>query len=113
MPNRICKYCKNTATIGQSSFCSKKCQRNFRVIKRKLASIKILGSKCSICGYSKNISALVFHHKDPSSKDFGLSARERDVKWSKYVEEIKKCILVCHNCHSELHNPHLNKDILF
>jgi predicted HNH restriction endonuclease len=23
-------------------------------------------------------------------------------------EEIKKCILVCANCHTELHNPHLD-----
>jgi hypothetical protein len=75
-------------------------------------SIKILGSKCSVCGYSKNISALAFHHKDPSSKEFSLSARGRDVAWSKYAKEVEKCILICHNCHFELHNPHLDKDLL-
>lgn len=63
-----------------------------------------MGDKCNICGYNKSKNALAFHHVDPSKKDFSISsARASALNWQKTVEEVKKCILVCHNCHSEIH----------
>ena len=56
---------------------------------------------CQICGYKKSLSALEFHHlhskRVPVSKMLG---------YSRYTlkDEIKKCILVCSNCHSEIHD---------
>lgn len=38
----------------------------------KLQAVKLLGGKCSICGYSKCIDALEFHHKNPKEKDFKI-----------------------------------------
>ncbi len=61
------------------------------------------GGKCQICGYNKCSRALNFHHIDPSKKNFGLSERGLTKSWEKIQEEIKKCILVCANCHMELH----------
>ena len=56
---------------------------------------------CSICRYKKSLSALHFHHmnskKLPLSKMHGYS--RKSVK-----EEMRKCILVCANCHSEIHD---------
>lgn len=73
--------------------------------RRKLKEMAIVygGGKCQICGYKKSKSALSFHHKDPSQKDFGLSVRGLTRSWEKVKRELDKCILVCANCHMELH----------
>ncbi len=71
--------------------------------KLKEMSIEYGGSKCQICGYKKCFRALNFHHKDTSKKDFGLSARGLTRSWERIKKELDKCILVCSNCHMELH----------
>lgn len=66
--------------------------------------VDAMGGSCVVCGYMKCNSSLVLHHLDPSKKEFGLgSIRANPKKWSTIVEEIKKCVLVCHNCHYEIH----------
>ncbi len=62
------------------------------------------GGKCQICGYAKSIRALTFHHRNPSEKDFGLSDRGLTRSWEKTKNEIKKCVLLCANCHAEVHD---------
>lgn len=65
------------------------------------------GGKCAECGYNKNISALVFHHLD--EKTMALNSNNLAAASAQQVkEEINKCILLCHNCHNELHNPELS-----
>lgn len=61
------------------------------------------GGKCSICGYNKCIEALEFHHLDPTQKDFILSDRNLILSWKEIKKELEKCILVCSNCHREIH----------
>lgn len=70
-------------------------------LKKTLVGIK--GGKCQICGYSKCLVALDFHHIDESSKSFELSQRDLMRNWQKILEEAKKCVLVCSNCHREIH----------
>jgi 5-methylcytosine-specific restriction endonuclease McrA len=80
-----------------------------RALKRKLYFIEKLGGKCCKCGYHKNISALEFHHLDPSEKEFGADARHlSNTSMEKLEREIEKCILVCANCHREIHHPDLS-----
>lgn len=67
----------------------------------KLKALNYLGGKCMICGYDKCVGALHFHHKNPEEKDFNISSKS--VSWDKIQKELDKCILVCANCHSELH----------
>jgi len=62
------------------------------------------GDKCAICGYDRCQRALGFHHIDPKKKDFGLSARGLTRSWEKIKKEIDKCILICANCHMEVHD---------
>lgn len=82
-----------------------------RALKRKLKLISLKGMKCEICGYDKNISALEFHHIDPSQKSFPLDSRRlSNFSMDKLIEESKKCILLCSNCHRELHHPNMNKE---
>jgi predicted HNH restriction endonuclease len=71
-----------------------------RKLKREI--VEIFGGKCSKCGYNKCIDALDFHHKgdkeEPISKLIKNNSRE------KILKETKKCILLCANCHRELHS---------
>lgn len=69
----------------------------------KLQAIKMLGGKCSICGYNKCVDALEFHHKNPKEKEFKLGSGNT-MSWEEYKNELKKCILVCSNCHKEIHS---------
>lgn len=85
-------------------------QTNFRE-KRKERILRVMGGRCAICGYNKCSDALELHHIDPSQKEFGISARV-DISWEKTSEELKKCILLCANCHRELHSaPELDMDL--
>lgn len=75
-------------------------------IKRDL--VDLLGGKCSSCGYSKCIEALDFHHLDPSQKDGIISQMIWKSGYSSglanVIEEAKKCVLLCKNCHTDLHH---------
>lgn len=66
--------------------------------------VESFGGGCSICGYNKCQSALALHHLDPSKKEITFGKiRANPKNWNKIVSELRKCILVCHNCHSEIH----------
>ena len=75
-------------------------QKRRNVLKEKAVEYK--GGKCEICGYNKYIGALDFHHTD-GEKDFGIAAKGYTRSWEKVKEELKKCILLCSNCHREEH----------
>lgn len=91
-------------------------EKNYKRVKNrrqrhKKMAVDYKGGKCERCGYDKCIWALSFHHKDPSQKDFIIS-QYSTFKWERIKEELDKCELVCHNCHSEIHyeeynTPHL------
>ena len=72
--------------------------------KLKSMAIEYKGGKCFFCGYSKCPEALDFHHLDGNKKDFGLSSRGITRSWEKVKKEMDKCILVCANCHREIHS---------
>ena len=126
--SRKCKYCKivkpsnefyrdRANPLGFGYGC-KKCltefQREYNKKNRKMVTektrikrqnIKKLlvaenGGKCFVCGYNKYIGALDFHHKDPNTKDFSVG-RLSGINMAR--EECKKCILLCSNCHNEVH----------
>ena len=70
------------------------------LIKNKAVDYK--GGKCSKCGYDKCKAALDFHHINPEEKDFTI-AKYYNLSWDKIKIELDKCILVCANCHREIH----------
>lgn len=72
--------------------------------KIKLMALAYKGNKCQCCGYSKCVSALEFHHMDASKKDFGIGAKGYTRAWNKVKAELDKCVLVCANCHREIHS---------
>lgn len=68
----------------------------------KLKLVEYKGGKCEICGYNKCIRALGFHHRNPAEKDFSISGKS--LSFDRLKIEVDKCILVCSNCHTEIHD---------
>lgn len=58
---------------------------------------------CALCGET-HPRCLEFHHIDPKGKDFQLGNSFSRVGITKLVEEIRKCILLCANCHRKVHD---------
>jgi hypothetical protein len=61
-----------------------------------------MGGSCAICGYDKHLGVLDFHHVDPLLKTFAISGGGLSRSWTSIENELKKCILVCANCHREI-----------
>ncbi len=118
----ICVGCAQPLSGRQRRFCSLTCKnqdtnnrhQNYasqqaRGLRRKLQLINEAGGCCTACGYRRNFAALTWHHQDPSLKAFALDVRcmsnrsEADVRM-----EIAKCVLLCANCHAEVHFPSLS-----
>lgn len=71
----------------------------------KIRLVSALGGKCVCCGYDKCNDALEFHHRDELGKEFGIgNILSHVVSWDRIVAEVKKCVLVCSNCHREIHD---------
>lgn len=96
-----CYECSGDST--RLNYQTRKHQKTVLRRSMKLQAIKMLGGKCSICGYKKCVDALEFHHRDPKQKKFKLGSGNT-MSWKEYKEEAKKCILVCSNCHKEIHS---------
>jgi 5-methylcytosine-specific restriction endonuclease McrA len=67
----------------------------------KIKLIEYMGGKCCVCGYDKCVGALQFHHKNPNEKDFTISGKT--LSFDRLKNEVDKCMLVCSNCHAEIH----------
>lgn len=80
------------------------------LIKKEL--VKYKGGACSICGYNKNIAVLSFHHlhNDNQQKEYNISIRMGNrCSLESLKKEADKCILVCENCHREIHQKELDE----
>lgn len=73
-----------------------------RVSGYKKELVALLGGKCKKCGYDKCINALDFHHIK-GDKEYQLSAMFNHSSKQKILKEANKCILLCANCHREMH----------
>ncbi len=77
-------------------------QRRERI---KRALLQRRGGKCCVCGYSKSLSALCFHHRKPENKELSISGvRLTRTKRQVLESEADKCDVYCLNCHAELHD---------
>lgn len=68
---------------------------------KKIRGINYLGKKCEKCG-NDNIFHLTFHHKNEIDKEYDFGTI-RNKRWSKIQKELDKCVLLCSNCHREIH----------
>jgi hypothetical protein len=117
-----CIVCNKPLKGKQTKYCSPTCKNSVnqsynlqqaRGWKRKILCVKKLGGRCSVCGYNRNFAALTFHHKNPNKKKFQLDIRSLSNRKMDIInKEIKKCILVCNNCHAEIHYPKHNLELI-
>jgi predicted nucleic acid-binding Zn ribbon protein len=121
-----CVVCESPLSGQKQKYCSNKCKQKhhyhrvkqqtntyhsqtMRALTRKLELVEMMGGCCSKCGYNENVSALHFHHKDSSQKQFKLGMRIlSNRKMEAIKKEAEKCELLCANCHAERHNPELS-----
>jgi hypothetical protein len=87
-PRWFCKKCVSDAVT-----------RRQQKVKRVL--VEEAGGRCAVCGYSRTVVNLQFHHIDPSKKTMRMDA-SRGKALDTYRAEAKKCVLVCANCHGEI-----------
>lgn len=76
--------------------------------KTKAKAVVYKGGKCQVCGYNRCMRALTFHHINPEEKSFGISGGTKS--FEKLKSELDKCILVCQNCHAEIHEGLINAE---
>jgi hypothetical protein len=113
---RFCPRCKKDVDTNQfyqrrgrensSTYCktctSEQTLERTRNLKSQMVEYK--GGCCVRCGYKKYQGALEFHHTDPNEKDFNPS-RLKNYSFNEILKnELNKCILVCSNCHREIHD---------
>lgn len=118
----ICIVCNSELSGKQVFYCSKKCKiintnnkykkyelQRKKGFDRKLNIFISRGGKCEICGYKKNLSAIDFHHIEKDKKLFKIDIRQfSNRKYGVIEDEISKCLMICANCHREIHNPEFN-----
>ena len=75
-----------------------------KILKEEI--IQMLGNKCKICGYNKCKDAFDFHHVK-GIKGGHINVFLKDESRAKILKEAKKCLLLCANCHRELHSKGL------
>lgn len=74
-----------------------------KTIKHRI--VEAFGGKCICCGHSFEDCCYDLHHLNPLEKDFTLSQINYNgaKTWIKIRDEVKKCCLVCANCHRLIH----------
>ena len=86
---RVCRKCENSEGIKRKTSTKTKC-------------VEYKGGKCFVCGYNKYQGSLDFHHIDPKEKDFSIG-NMRGTSFENLKQELDKCVLLCKNCHYEVH----------
>ncbi len=88
-----CKVCCDEATRAYN----KKTKRERRAVVNRIKT----KCGCKKCGYNEHPVALHFNHINPANKIISISHMICNCKpWSMIKEEIRKCEVLCANCHS-------------
>lgn len=81
----------------------KRIKRDISIERAKDLILEKKKAGCFICGYSKYTGALEFHHIDPSTKSFSIGGNGAGKNLNEILKELAKCVLLCSNCHREVH----------
>lgn len=104
---KTCLRCKKTyiwdRKKGHRKTLCGSCNANQKRKEKKAKAIQYKGGVCKICGYSRCLDALVFHHRNPEEKDFPLATSYLCRSWNALKLELDKCDLLCCRCHAEIH----------
>lgn len=107
-----CGECGETNPLkfyGKKKFRCAACHNAYTTMKgreKRDFAIDNLGGKCENCGFYMFRCSLDVHHVDPKLKDPAFS-HMRGWSIARLSEELKKCILLCRNCHAAFHGGEL------
>lgn len=81
-------------------------QKKFWRYQIKHRAIMALGNECCVCHNKYPDIVYDCHHLDPTQKDLTISSVQTNGarSWLKVRDELKKCCLVCANCHRLIHS---------
>ena len=117
-----CTYCKTPLSYNRKKMnlfpktCSNECailkeelrQKNMKISHDKSAAKRLkayhefkTNQGCLVCGYNTYGGSLDFHHINRDEKKILISTNNYRRKSG--IAEMKKCVLVCKNCHYEIH----------
>ena len=104
-----CRQCQNTRDRLLYSTSRVRQLKVYARVRVKIGELKSVVARirqlnpCSSCG-EPCAACLEFHHLDPASKDVCVSSAVRR-GWSveRLLVEIRKCVVLCANCHRKLH----------
>ena len=114
---KICRVCGEEKSLEDFSIhpkskygrtnrcksCTNKYKRGRKDRMYKKIADYIGGYKCSRCGIERDTMTIFdFHHLDPTTKDRQISAMI-DNSWEDVKSELDKCVILCANCHREVH----------
>lgn len=102
--NKVCKRQKERELIlqtGNKSWATRNGYNKLLRTANKAFLVFKAGGKCNGCEYDKYFGNLAFHHIS-GKKEFDISRRKL-VNIRVLLDEVNKCVLVCHNCHGEIH----------
>ena len=113
-PDGLQDVCRDCSHARFKEYYHKNKERHKKVVRQaeiirtkkkleKIKTIKANSNGCLICG-EKEICCLQFHHLDSNDKVNNISTLVgTDYGWRRILDEIKKCVIVCANCHFKLH----------
>ena len=86
-----CKHC-------QSAYMKAQYQKKKDIVQQMKSE-----SSCTKCGENRGY-VLDYHHLDPTVKEEGIARMtSNNYRLDAVMEEIKKCVVLCSNCHREFH----------
>lgn len=107
--NTICRECskerskryysENTETHKQVIYARNKATKS--LLRLEIAEYKATRG-CQYCP-ENDPCCLDFHHLDSDTKEGNVATMMASAQVKKVREEIKKCVVVCANCHRKLH----------
>ena len=69
----------------------------------KVRAVEVLGGRCRGCDRALPVAAFEFHHLAAGEKEFAISSDGIPRPWPAIAAELAKCVLLCANCHREVH----------
>lgn len=125
---KLCRYCNKyypesefgvALTTPKKVYRRRKCKSCYRATKQKLRKKYNQWlidykkkNKCSKCGII-DYRVLEFHHPKNKDKEFNIGdAFKNGYGLGRIKKELKKCIIVCANCHKTIHYKNRGKNIV-
>ncbi len=102
----LCANCHREEhnVVGDTKYASKNAQSVASYRKQtKIKAIDYKGGRCQICAGLFTPAVFEFHHIDPLTKKFAVSGDGITRAWARIQEEVDKCLLLCANCHRQVH----------